>query len=194
MTLTELLDRLHAKKNGSQWMALCPAHEDKNPSLSISEENRTILLKCHAGCATKDVLGAMGMTFEDLRQGPRIVATYDYCDEAGALLFQVVRYDPKNFKQRKPDGHDGWIWNLNGVRKVPYRLPELLLSENVLIVEGEKDVIKAQEFGLTATCNPGGAGKWKDEYSECLHGKHASPSFPIMTSPDANMPNKSPAH
>jgi putative DNA primase/helicase len=174
MTFEEVVERFQARRVGANWMARCPAHEDSKPSLAISEEGGKILLHCHANCPTKDVLGAMGMSFEDLRQGPRIVATYDYTDEMGVLLFQVVRFEPKDFRQRKPTGKGEWSWNLNGVRRVPYRLPELLRSENILICEGEKDVKTAWEFDLTATTNPGGAGKWKDEYSEFLRGKNVT--------------------
>ncbi len=138
MTFEEIIEKFQARRAGSSWMAKCPAHEDRSPSLSISEEDGKILLHCHAGCDNKDVLGAMGLTFEDLREGQRIVAEYDYRDETGAVLFQVVRYEPKNFKQRKPDGKGGWTWNLNGIRRVPYRLPELLQSEHVLVVEGRR--------------------------------------------------------
>jgi len=56
----------------------------------------------------------------------RIIATYDYKDESGKLLYQAVRYEPKDFRQRRPDGKGGWIWNLEGVRRVLYRLEELL--------------------------------------------------------------------
>jgi 5S rRNA maturation endonuclease (ribonuclease M5) len=101
-----------------------------------------------------------------------IVATYDYLDEGGKLLYQVVRFEPKTFRQRKPDGNGGWIWNLNGVRRVPYRLPELQTAEQVFIVEGEKDVESLRSLGLVATTNPGGAGKWHEEYGEALRGKH----------------------
>jgi len=102
---------------------------------------------------------------------PKIVATYDYQDETGALLFQVARYEPKTFKQRKPDGNGGWDWKVKGVRQVPYRLPELLAAppnKTVYIVEGEKDVNNMAALGLVSTCNAGGAGKWRDSHSECL--------------------------
>jgi putative DNA primase/helicase len=94
----------------------------------------------------------------------RIVATYDYPDESGKLLFQVVRFEPKDFKQRRPDGAGGWVWNTKGVRRVLYRLPELLaapLETCVYIPEGEKDVDNLTKLGLVATCNPGGATKQK---------------------------------
>jgi putative DNA primase/helicase len=106
---------------------------------------------------------------------PKIVKTYDYCDEGGNLLFQAVRYRPKDFKQRRPNGRGGWEWNLQGVRRVPYRLPELLAAdagETVFIFEGEKDADRASEEGLVATTNPQGAGKWRDEYSPHLDGRN----------------------
>ena len=90
------------------------------------------------------------------------VATYPYQDAAGDLLFEVVRFEPKDFRQRRPDGRGGWIWNLGDVPKVPYRLPKLLASsrdELVFIVEGEKDADRLAGLGLIATCNAGGACK-----------------------------------
>jgi hypothetical protein len=96
------------------------------------------------------------------RHNGKIVATYDYRDESGRLLFQVVRLEPKDFRQRCPDGAGGWIWKTRGVRKVLYRLPELLAApadEKVFIVEGEKDVNRLVELRFIATCNPGGVAK-----------------------------------
>lgn len=91
---------------------------------------------------------------------------YDYLDEAGHLLYQVVRYEPKDFRQRRPDGNGGWIWDINGVRRIPYRLAELteaLAHEHtVFIVEGEKDVNTLLANGVPATCNAMGAGSWVD--------------------------------
>jgi hypothetical protein len=105
---------------------------------------------------------------------PRIVAEYPYLNEKSELLFQVVRYEPKEFRQRRPDGNRGWTWNLNGIRRVLYRLPEVLTEKSLLICEGEKDCETARALGLTATCNAGGAGKWTDEYSEKLRGKRVT--------------------
>ena len=95
------------------------------------------------------------------------VANYDYVDESGDLIFQVVRFEPKTFRQRRRDASGAWTWSVKGVRIVPYRLPELLetisLDRTVYVVEGEKDVESMRRIGLTATCNPGGVGKWRDE-------------------------------
>jgi hypothetical protein len=108
------------------------------------------------------------------RAAPRIVKTYDYRDEAGVLLFQVVRFDPKDFRQRRPDGRGGWIWNLQDRRRVPYLLSELVkevaAGETIFVPEGEKDVDNLRAIGLAATTNPGGIKKWRDEYSEHLRG------------------------
>src|SRR5262249_32315740 len=105
---------------------------------------------------------------------PRVVATYDYVDEEGALLHQVLRYVPKAFKQRRPDGKGGWIWNLQDVRVVPYQLPALLeaisAGHTVFVVEGEKDANGGAKLGITATCNSGGAKKWRAQHAAFLKG------------------------
>jgi 5S rRNA maturation endonuclease (ribonuclease M5) len=139
-----------------------------------------VLLHCFAGCACDEILSAVGLTKRDLfprrasgnqeRLG-RIVATYDYVDENGKLLFQSVRYVPKDFRQRRPDGRGGWIWNLREVRLVLYRLPDVLASQTVVVTEGEKDADRMTALGFTATTNPLGAGKWCDDYSDTLRGK-----------------------
>lgn len=111
---------------------------------------------------------------QPLDVGKRIIATYDYKDESGQLLYQVVRYEPKDFRQKRPDGKGGWIWNLQGVRRVLYRLQELLQANPdnwVFIVEGEKDVDRLYDEGLVATTCAMGAVKWDDNYSEFLNDR-----------------------
>jgi AAA domain len=112
--------------------------------------------------------------------GKRIVATYDYHDAAGKLLFQVVRYEPKDFRQRRPAGKGGWIWNMDGVEKVLFRLPEIIRAiaggKFIFLTEGEKDTLAMVQRGFDATCNPGGAAKkadgekWLNSYTETLRG------------------------
>lgn len=114
----------------------------------------------------------------------KIVATYDYTDESGRVLFQCVRFEPKDFRQRQPDGKGGWTWNLKGVRLVLYRLPEVVKASEVWIVEGEKDCDTLAPLGLCATCNPLGAEKWRDEYGEALRGKS------IVIVPDNDAPGR----
>jgi putative DNA primase/helicase len=110
-------------------------------------------------------------------QRGRIVATYDYRDEGGNLLYQTVRYEPKGFSQRRPNGRGRWEWNLQGIRLVLYRLPELIATPQdrlVLVCAGEKDTDRAHELGFTATTNPLGEGKWREEYSEHFEGRTAA--------------------
>jgi hypothetical protein len=107
--------------------------------------------------------------------GPgEVIATYDYKDANGKLLFQVCRTNDKRFFQRRPDGDGGWINGLGNIKPVLYRLPELLQAvqrgEMVFIPEGEKDVNNLARLGLAATTNPMGAGKWRDHYGDCLKG------------------------
>ncbi|MHB1424533.1 MAG: hypothetical protein ACYC3I_15285 [Gemmataceae bacterium] len=117
--------------------------------------------------------------------------TYDYLDENGALLFQVVRQEPgrdgqrKSIYQRQPTGKDGWINNLKGVRLVPYRLPEVLKQDKnrlLFVVEGEKCADALWDIDVAATTNPQGAGKWRAEYSEHLRGRN------IIVLPDNDEP------
>ena len=76
------------------------------------------------------------------------VISYDYRDERGELLFQVVRTEPKSFRQRRPDGSGGWVWSLGDVRRVPYRLSEILKYEDatIFLCEGEKDADRAAQL------------------------------------------------
>jgi len=171
------------QKNGQGYKALCPLHDDTNPSLSINEgKDGRILICCHAGCLSHGVLEVVGLSMRDLMPGAkRIVAKYDYFDEGGELLYQAVRYEPKDFRQRKPKAGGGWVWSTKGVCRVLYRLPELLKADTklpVYIVEGEKDVDRLREIGLLATCNVGGAGKWREDYNEHLAGRT------VVISPD----------
>ena len=122
-----------------------------------------------------------GDTLAGDRFAERIVCTYRYLYADGSHAFDVVRLrDPKEFKQRAPDG----TWRVKGIRKVLYRLPEILEAPEgatVFFVEGEKDVDRLLELGLRATTSPEGAGKWRDDYADALRLICASPPFPTTT-------------
>src|SRR5579864_6046438 len=120
VTAAEIAHWLHGRRSGAGCAALCPAHDDKNPSLSLRDEDGKVLVYCHAGCdqqAVIDALRALGFWPERESQRRTIVDTYDYKDSTGNLLYQVVRYQPKDFRQRRPDGLGGWIWE-KGPRQV----------------------------------------------------------------------------
>lgn len=175
--------------DGAGWSARCPAHDDQRASLSIATgEDGRWLLHCHAGCAIDTIVTAAGLVTADLFSAKTttksaIVATYTYHDEGGAHLFDVVRFAPKDFRQRRGDG----TWKMSGVRRVLYRLPELQGQTTVYITEGEKDADHLRTLGLTATTNPGGAGKWKPEYVQQLR---AAAVERVVILPDNDEPGR----
>ncbi|NLA83023.1 MAG: hypothetical protein GX854_00535 [Clostridiales bacterium] len=177
----------------NQYQAHCPAHEDRVASLSISRGKNKVNFYCHAGCSGDEILQAMGLTWSDIyfdnnQRQREIVAAYDYTDENGNLLYQVVRFEPKTFRQRRPDGNGGWKWGLGDTRRVLYRLKEISeaikAGKTVYIVEGEKDVESLRKLGLMATCNPMGAGKWEEDYTKTLTGAR------VVIIPDNDKPGQ----
>ena len=160
------------KHNNNSIVALCPSHDDKNPSLTASCNGEKILVKCQAGCTFKEVVSALGMKqsqfFIPKEKTPpkKPVATYRYEDKDGDHVMDVVRFEPKGFSQRGPNGEK----TLGGITRVPFRLPQLLTGikegREILILEGEKDCDNAEKLGLVATTFAGGAGKWREEYSK----------------------------
>lgn len=168
----------HVKKlkpsGNGQAMGLCPFHDDTRPSLSVDlSEGLWTCFGCGARGNARQFAERLGVPMPDSGQINEPEATYDYRDEKGVLLYQVVRLYPKDFKQRRPDGKDGWLWNLQGVRRVLYRLPEIQGKKTLYIPEGEKDVDRLWSLRIPATTSPGGAGKWKDEYAEQLRSAGA---------------------
>ena len=189
MNAAEIARHLHGRKQPSGWVARCPAHDDHNPSLSLKDaDDGRVLVKCHAGCPQDAVIGALkakGLWPEHERGHDRvIIATYDYRDEIGRLLYQVVRTEPKGFFQRRPDGYGGWI-KRKGPRQVLYRLTEVLEAPIVFCVEGERDVETLRDYGFVATTNAGGAeAPWLPQYTEALRGRE------VILIPDNDMPGR----
>lgn len=203
-----ILDRFENVEDCSWgWKCRCPAHDDNKNSLSvqISKRDGRLLMKCHAGsgCTFPVILGAIGVNARDCfppTNGKRtngmgrIVKTYDYVDEHGALVFQVVRFEPKDFRQRRkaregdpPDTvKNGWVWSVKDVRRYLYRLDILAKADSeraVFVVEGEKDVDKMIGMGFVATTCSGGAGKWHLSDASILHGRN------VVIVPDNDPPN-----
>lgn len=201
VTAEDIAKRLGAaRKAGDDWSCRCPAHDDNKASLSIKDGNNgKILVHCHAGCHQDDVVNQLklaGMWPSVERRTyelPKVVvnlvpatpgkgniaAEYNYTDEHGVLLYQAVRYEPKDFRQRRPLPEGGWSWSIKGVRRVLYHLPEVLEAvakgEEIFICEGEKDVEAARALGLVATCNAMGAdngtgNKWLLEFGSIFKG------------------------
>jgi hypothetical protein len=179
--------------------ARCPAHDDRTPSLSVSQGDSGALLHCHAGCALEAILAALELEKADLFDepayrerareprekrangdaNPQRICDYEYTDRHGELIARKIRYEPgkdgrpKSFEWEVPDG-EGWRRAREGEGNpgVLYRLPELVEADEVHVGEGEKAADALIEAGFTATCPP--TGKWAETYSEALRGKHVT--------------------
>ncbi|HEY3440345.1 MAG TPA: DUF927 domain-containing protein [Paludibaculum sp.] len=197
-------------RQGNEYRGACPIHGGTNPS-SFSFNPDTGNAFCHSACnrgwgvvgleavlskvttaeALKAICVLVGKPVLNGKNGGQFVEleSYSYTDENGALLFQQVRrWDTarsvKTFIGRRPEAGGTWINNLQGVRRVLYRLPKVLSADRVFVVEGEKDVHTLESWGLVATTNPGGAGKWRAEYSAALAGRD------VVILPDNDEPGR----
>jgi putative DNA primase/helicase len=177
----------------AQWRGPCRLHSGTRDSLSI--DAATGRWFCHSQCncggdifdfeealtgcdfkhAKAEIFRLVGRP-EGNHNGSarRIVDEYNYPDEHNTLLYQIVRREPKTFSARRPDGKGGWITGkgcMSGVRLVLFDLPSVIEASTVFVAEGEKDVNALNKLGVVATCNPFGAGKWREEYTHQLRGK-----------------------
>ncbi len=187
------------RKVSGGWVVRCPAPGhgkgggDRNPSLSISAgADQPVVIHCFALCEPADVLAAIGLTGADLCSGELpaarainpdwtpfgdATAVYSYTDEHGEILYQHVRTADKQFPYRVADPamKRGWRYKaaMDGVRRVPYRLPAILSARPLLdviwYVEGERDVHTLEAHGEIATTT-GNAGSWLPEYAPYFDG------------------------
>lgn len=196
LTLNEFLPRLKGVTtgDGKQYHAKCPAHEDQHASLSVSEgDDGRILLNCHVGCTSQEIVSKLGLTINDLfsddrtapASKPEIVARYNYTDIDGNLLNQKTRFSDKSFSwSHKENGK--WTRGHKG-NPVLYNLPALKSSGTVYVVEGEKDVETMKRNGFISVCGAHGAGpgKWLSQYTEALKDRN------VIVIPDNDTQGKS---
>ncbi|MEE3215522.1 MAG: AAA family ATPase, partial [Pseudomonadota bacterium] len=205
MTFTEVLERFErVKRTGDRATARCSAHEDRVASLSLSTgDGGTILLHCHAGCTTADIVEMAGLDLRDLfNEGAPLVpltpvltsrsatsqTVYRYTDLAGETVGEVVRGPGKRFRQRRPDGNGDWEWKAP-VTPILYQWPELVAKpdEPIYVVEGEKDADTLAGLGLRATTNAAGAGKWRAAHTSALYDLDPPAIYVI---PDNDVPGQ----
>ena len=191
MKIEEFLSYLKNVKRvrENEYMALCPAHNDKKPSLSVglSENKNQILLHCYAGCSADDVLNTVGLKKKDLfnNKGDFIMnkTSYTYYNADGTIAYTKTRIDnadkTKQFYFEQPNGKR----NLQGVNRVPYNLPAVLNAQTVYFVEGEKcaDAVIKQGFVAT-TLDNGANSKWLSEYTDYFKNKN------VIIIPDNDTP------
>jgi Protein of unknown function (DUF3631)/Toprim-like len=169
------------------WRARCPAHEDREPSLSITEADGRILLYCHAGCSAESVVDALGLKMADLftdkvphrgdkaqsknrkRSKPgKMVAEYIYHDGAGNPVAKKIRFEPKSFAWMHLDGGE-WKPGQGSVTPGLYRWNEVKGSPEIILVEGEKDADSGAALGLPCATS-GGVNSWQEGHAELLRG------------------------
>src|SRR5215472_8886827 len=172
-----------------EWRGPCPVHHGKDGNFGVNME--TGLAQCHSQCGRGwdmvslemelgglDFPRAKERVFELIGrpnvpwEARNLESCFDYTDESGKVLYQVLRFAGKQFKQRRPDGQSDWIWGLGDVRRVPFQLPKIIASDFVAVCEGEKDCLTLGRLGIVATCNNGGAGNFKPELAVHFTGKH----------------------
>ena len=171
----DLLNKLQKVKSLSnrEYQACCPAHKDNNPLLNLKQVDDRILVTCQAGCQVEAIIQSLGLQLSDLfiksdtfpkELPPKIVKEYNYTDKDGNLLYQVVRMEPKSFRQRRKVNSE-WIWNMEGVKRVLYHLDMVNKEweQPIYLVECEKDADNLIDWGIIATTSVGGAGNWKPE-------------------------------
>jgi len=188
------------KVRGNQIMAVCPFHDDHDPSLSVNLQ--TGLFKCF-GCGVSGdiftfyamkndmylpddfitvltgICEEFGINNGNEKYVKQIVsARYEYQDESGNILYQIERLEPgkngrkKDFRFRRSDGNGGWIYNTKGAKIIPYHLPGVLNADEIIIVEGEKDCDQLAALGYAATTNPFGAERWPSDFGPYFKGKN----------------------
>lgn len=192
----DVLPRLHkAKRNGDKgYMALCPYHGDTERSLHVGPGNGYHCYGCGKSGTLRELYKYLGgvipeyyerkltSTHHNATGKPQgvIVKIYYYRDEQCKLLYRVLRYDPKSFRLQRAvyegGGFRKWVWNMRGVRRVLYNLPDILRRKDdvIIIVEGEKDADTLTRLGFLSTTTPMGANAWATEYVRHLRGRRVA--------------------
>lgn len=164
MTLDELIGRFNGKRCGAYAMFKCPAHDDKQASLSVAQGPERILMKCHAGCETKAIIGAWGLAWNDVlppREG-------DAPGQERRTVYRLTMPDGtpvEHIRIEHPDGSKRYTWTANGkaglggikVESVPLWIPAENGSGPLVICEGEKAADAAAKCGLRAAGTVTGA-------------------------------------
>ncbi len=182
--LSAVVAQTHAKQTASGYQGYCPCHEDATASLSITLKDQTLLLYCHAGCSFKDIMKAISLSkpvkrvpLKEVKGDKRIVDHYLYKALDETLLYEKLRYEPKDFRIRRWDAvNQAWIWSkaMEGVEKVLFNTPLIPAADTVVICEGEKDANNFNALGLAgyvATTNIEGSSYWGESYTKQVAGK-----------------------
>lgn len=179
MKLNEFATHFEGVKQtgNNQYIALCPAHADKNPSLSIgySDKGNRIVLHCFAGCSEDEILNNVGLTKKDLyKKGSSIMNTtlYTYYNADGTIAYTKTRIDTENGGKRfffeQPNG----VKNMQGVQHELYNLPAVISAKIIYFVEGEKCANAViNNGGVATTLDTGANSVWQEHYTDYFTDK-----------------------
>lgn len=168
----------------NEWQADCPCggHSTPQKHLTIGNDGNKALVTCFGGTHTYEdickVLGFDSLTYSKdnltAKEQPKVIKDIYKYIKNGQVIFETVRFIPKDFRQRRPDGKNGYIWDLKGIELCLYHHDDIKNAvkngDTIYICEGEKDVDRLCDMGFIATCNPMGAGKWLPQYTDTLNG------------------------
>ena len=189
MVLGRLEDASHS---GREWRARCPAHDDEKPSLNLRAGDRQpVVITCRAGCPPTDVLAAIGLTFADVSHehgdqppgagkwtpsGPA-VAVYDYTDAKAGCCTRCSEPSARTsgsaapIPRRKPGGGGNSATLAASLTGCPgCSPPPANRTPSRSSPRASATCRRSRPPGGIATCNPGGAGNWRDAYSKHLAG------------------------
>jgi hypothetical protein len=180
ITITEVLAHFKEVKDrgNGQYSALCPAHKDTNPSLSITHKGGDVLFHCHTGCKYRDILSAVGLWREPQNKW-KLICEYLYTPN----LKKVKLLNPDGKKvyiwKHRSESNNDWEKGASGQFIPLYNESVLAVARHdniVYLVEGEKDVDTLTAHGKIAVCSPHGAtkdkpkGKWNPAYNQLFKG------------------------
>lgn len=198
MTFEEIVSRFEVKSRyKDRVQAVCPAHPDKQASLTISRGRTGTLFHCHAGCSLESVLDSVGLKKSDLfysdkpqgiswqryveaREKRRIEAIYTYVDCNGTYQFTKIRLEGKKMLYGILK-NDRFLYGLQGQNrrelKALYFNPQALKKaieegKTIFIPEGEKDVDSLRKRGYVALTY-GGTSDWQSNFKEILRDSDA---------------------
>ena len=199
--IAKQLQKARKQADGS-WLACCPAHNDRTPSLSLSDGDKGLIWHCHATCSQDDVRSALERAtdmepYVPHETEPRVLAftpdyicprTHIYRDKIGQPIYVIQRKHRhgggKTFSQSHIDSTGAIIPGMNGISRVPFQLHHFASTDTIIICEGELGVEALNRAGFIATCNPGGAGNWQPELNQFFQGKS------VIIIPDNDEPGR----
>lgn len=197
MTLEEIKPRFKGVTSikRDSFQCLCPAHNDKEPSLTVSVgEKQPIILRCHSGCTPNEILEAIGLKEKDVcnnnvkyeltpfekvkkfykeKQGLEYIDHYDWKDKSGKYLKTVFRFKKPNQPNkiiRQVQLLDEPIFNVKGVKAEIYNVQVLESNQEIFFCEGEKCVEALNKKGLAAVTT-GNCSSWRKHYTHYFKGK-----------------------